>query len=995
LASLPEGLDQTYARILRRIITDRARNPKVATKVFQWVAGAKRPLTVDEMAEAISIEPDDQTWENVAQRYPMDKFKVLENCANLIVLNNDDTIQFAHSTVLDFLCSQDLIPQVCHQFVIDRKALNTRLAHTCITYLSFPCFEQSVLKHHKITKCTPLSSRDIGAQIPLILSMSNSAFERGIGNTVAQYARIKASSLPASRVDLKRTVASAPEEVVPSSAAAKYMLNYIAENWWKHCSKVEILELSVGEHWTSKFDELCFHRMFHVQHLPWLLPDFKDSALRARDEYEAPFTWAVTSCHEALQHFIMSKLYKLGLPPATPISWARKNLCAISSSTHIQVYIIAAPDVLFSVPAELYIHFPDPLLVATCRGYTKVCRTLLDRKRAFDHESETLEVERASERWCRVLPPGLLGAACELGHAEIIKLFLQFDVTAISVMQGMGPRVFNTRGLERPIENSWRDEKWTWTPIELAFIHGHLLIINTLLIGIVSYLDWDAQPHQYTRVRLSLLIDFHKTIPISRVADGSMLQPLSATRRFQDWLLLYLNFKFPTESRVNRQWIQGNCFEWDAPTWKMAALLHASATGRTNAVQRILDINASGDDPKDYTSETKASATLLTFTPGLGVLCVGLGRYALLAAFEEGRGAVAKLLLAAGGQKLREAADGHVKQIIGIQGKNMLHIAAEKGHIEMVEALLLSDITGSYVNFLSSEGNTPLYYACVNDKLDIAQILVTAGANIRIPGKDGPLLHEASALGKVETVEFLVKCGVDVHMLDNRGRTAMEVAVTHTQNTDHLCLPILQKLLDSCRHSPSYQAYLDKALFQASGRGLPDVVEWLLVEGADCNKKFNISASGTTPLAEACARVCAGIGNKARYRKVIKHLLTAGAAVKVRHYCGDLVCGAKKTPLYHASHARDKEVVQLLLAAGADCNIRARKGRTVPQEIERAINMIRRLRSMSPAFRSDYVLDNLWVKWEDIDPGSPEPSRLVVYEEILALFRKTPPLASP
>ena len=110
---------------------------------------------MDEMAEAISIEPDDKSWEEVAQRCPMDEYKVLENCANLIILNNDDTIQFAHSTVLGYLCLQDLVPPDCQQFRIDQEALNARLAHICITYLSFPEFEQSVLNRLRESQSAP------------------------------------------------------------------------------------------------------------------------------------------------------------------------------------------------------------------------------------------------------------------------------------------------------------------------------------------------------------------------------------------------------------------------------------------------------------------------------------------------------------------------------------------------------------------------------------------------------------------------------------------------------------------------------------------------------------------------------------------------------------------------------------------------------------------------------------------------------------------------
>ncbi|KAF8540177.1 hypothetical protein BDD12DRAFT_880966 [Trichophaea hybrida] len=57
LESLPRGLNETYGRILKRIVEDR--KPEVAVKLFTWVATARRPLSLLELAEAIAFEPGD------------------------------------------------------------------------------------------------------------------------------------------------------------------------------------------------------------------------------------------------------------------------------------------------------------------------------------------------------------------------------------------------------------------------------------------------------------------------------------------------------------------------------------------------------------------------------------------------------------------------------------------------------------------------------------------------------------------------------------------------------------------------------------------------------------------------------------------------------------------------------------------------------------------------------------------------------------------------
>jgi len=576
-------------------------------RVFQWVAGAKRPLAMHEMAEAISIDPDDKAWEEVLQRCPMDEYKVLENCANLITLNNDDTIQFAHSTALGYLCSQHLIPQDCQRFTMDQDDLNARLAHICVTYLSFPGFEQDVLKQtQRVVKCTPLSGRDIAEQIPMMLRTSNSALERGIGNTMPH---VRASPLGPSRVDVKRTVKLTPEVAV-SPTKARCMLNYIAENWWKHCSKVDTLERTFGEDWTSKFDDLCFHRKFSVQHLPWLLPAFRDESLIGGDEFEIPFTWAVTSDHEALQHFIMSKLHKLGPPLTNPVPWTRKNLDEISShSSNIQVYITAAPGTWFSVPREVYNHFPDPLFVATCRGYTKVCQSLLEGIRSTfgSLKSELKGIATGSTAGePRSMLHVIFGVACELGRVEIVKFLLQFDAAALMVTQTTSPGTLriDIRDIDGATHPSVGDP--TWTPIELALANGHLDIVKDLLVAIegeiprISSLGTgidlrNVLSRRLTKIDLSqlgltsskisqrvidqVLADLTRPINLQKMMSiASYPRTRLAHPANPNLLALYLGITTdgdldrhcPTMACLRSQ--TDNSFLWDAPTWKAAAL---------------------------------------------------------------------------------------------------------------------------------------------------------------------------------------------------------------------------------------------------------------------------------------------------------------------------------------------------------------------------------------------------------------------------------------
>lgn len=139
LRSLPSGLNETYARILERIQKDR--KPDVAKKVFQWLAAARRPLSLDELAESTALEPSRLLWDE--RCLPTSKLRVVQDCGNLVTYRKEDNIvQFAHSTVLEFLLSSPLTPEVfISSFSMKKPEADLYVGKICLTYLSFPEFE--------------------------------------------------------------------------------------------------------------------------------------------------------------------------------------------------------------------------------------------------------------------------------------------------------------------------------------------------------------------------------------------------------------------------------------------------------------------------------------------------------------------------------------------------------------------------------------------------------------------------------------------------------------------------------------------------------------------------------------------------------------------------------------------------------------------------------------------------------------------------------------
>ena len=150
LRDLPEGLGETYRRIMVTII----RSPlkaRLARKVFAWATVAKRPLHVEELREAVAFGPEDKTWEE--DKIP-DEGPMLESCRGLIVKDQDDeTVHFAHHTVRQYLTG-GLSSRVYPIFEVPIWNAESLAGRTCVAYLSFSDFET------QLTSTTPTVTLD-------------------------------------------------------------------------------------------------------------------------------------------------------------------------------------------------------------------------------------------------------------------------------------------------------------------------------------------------------------------------------------------------------------------------------------------------------------------------------------------------------------------------------------------------------------------------------------------------------------------------------------------------------------------------------------------------------------------------------------------------------------------------------------------------------------------------------------------------------------------
>ncbi|KAL9010697.1 MAG: hypothetical protein Q9173_004396 [Seirophora scorigena] len=138
LEQMPKDLAGTYARILQRLEHD-SENIERYQKLLRWLVKSTRSLTLDELAECIGIDLDEDNESmdfDAVETYPEN---LLKRCSSLVTVNDDGYVSLAHYTVKEFLTS-DTTRQHLETFYVGDDEVEAELAQTCLTYLCYNDF---------------------------------------------------------------------------------------------------------------------------------------------------------------------------------------------------------------------------------------------------------------------------------------------------------------------------------------------------------------------------------------------------------------------------------------------------------------------------------------------------------------------------------------------------------------------------------------------------------------------------------------------------------------------------------------------------------------------------------------------------------------------------------------------------------------------------------------------------------------------------------------
>ncbi|CAD6575359.1 MAG: hypothetical protein ASARMPREDX12_007236 [Alectoria sarmentosa] len=443
LRNLPEGLGDTYKRILIKI-SQSVSKARLAQKMFKWAMVAKRPLHVEEFREAVAFEADDKSWSK--DKIP-DQDLMFECCKGLIIKDEDDqTVRFAHQTVQQYL-TRGLSTEDKTLFNFSTAEAETFAGQICVTYLLFSDFETQVTPSPpKITLRNTGVLRPGGPLwIPSVLGITKPIFD-------LPYKLLQQnSSTPASEIDhaehLNQRLAAKAR--IPIDLRAKYrLLPYIIDYWeihtrWYPVSSTELY----GPLW-----RLAIDKTLAFEFRPW-----------GPNQHFGPH-----GC--------------VGCPSPSTTDLSSRDL------PHISMLHYAAE--VGNLPLQLLVRIPNPrqnrnlwhylhheryhnetFLIACRHGRTEIAKCLMDY----------FPTDVADGR--------AVSAAATAGHAGVLQYLLDLDQYSVK-QQGDAPLLLAAEnGHEAVVRILAKaganpdalDEQTGRTVMELAAMNGHDSVLRALI----------------------------------------------------------------------------------------------------------------------------------------------------------------------------------------------------------------------------------------------------------------------------------------------------------------------------------------------------------------------------------------------------------------------------------------------------------------------------------------------------------------------------------
>jgi len=225
------------------------------------------------------------------------------------------------------------------------------------------------------------------------------------------------------------------------------------------------------------------------------------------------------------------------------------------------------------------------------------------------------------------------------------------------------------------------------------------------------------------------------------------------------------------------------------------------------------------------------------------------------------------------------------------------------------------------VNQSTPDGMTALHWAVYNNDVEMAKMLVEAGANVKAVTRLESLtpLFMACSRGNAAMVELLLKAGSDANFADTLGTTAlMEASAAGSVETVKL-------LLDHGADVNAKETARDQtALMFAADANRAPVIRLLVSRGADLKATSKVTRMAKARLDEDGNPIPAAAESSRTGTGVVTSDVTKAAGAGPATVMGGL------TALHYAARDNKKEAVEALVESGADVNEQSMGDKNTP-----------------------------------------------------------------
>ncbi|MCJ1463915.1 hypothetical protein MMC07_002524 [Pseudocyphellaria aurata] len=856
LEDLPKDLPDTFNRILRKLELSNSADPGFCKKIFGLMAAAQRPLTLEELREAVSVEPGETSWDTGSLINDMLQ-SLFVSCGSLLVVDEEHlTVHFAHHSVKQHFLSEPVIDSDMKKYHIKMREADLYLGDVIVTYLNFGIFDQQLVKSKSaipIPQVKNYPSAILGRSLP---------GSKIISKVAVKLLRNRPNSTLDVHSQLRKAAGIVDRSEEQTDGLAYSFLSYAREYWLFHTKRYKPTRVTVYPLWRLLVDGTAKS----VQ-LPWA----PESNLDFGDKY---INWVMQNEHFALiNHSLIELSKKTFLDPEIFLD---REQVRVRNAIRLLLELLEkkttnsmnTQDIEFGAVLLLASFLNDKAVVflslkngADINAANKERETALQVASSHGHEMIVRLLLENGADVNGVSPNGettALHAALKYDHEEIAKLLLDngADVNAVSAKGETALSVASIRHFEMIVRLLLKNG----ADVNAAGVHGE----TALHI---------ASRRGFEKIVGLLLENGADVNAVS--AKGETALSVASIRHFEMIVRLLLK----NGADVNAAGVHGE-----------TALHIASRRGFEKIVGLLLEngadvnaINTDGETVLQAASQFNYETTvILLLNSGADVNASDKeGVTALHTASSGGHETIVRLLLDNGANVNGDSPNGET---------TALHAALKYDHEEI--AKLLMD-NGADVNAVSAKGETALSVASMRHFETIVRLLLKNGADVNAAGVHGETaLHIASRRGFETIVGLLLENGADVNAINADGETVLQAASQFNYETTVILL------LNSGADVNASDKEGVTALHTASSGGHETIVRLLLDNGADVN---GVSANGDTALHAASRR-----GSES----IMRPLLDNGADVKATDKSGN-------TALQVASLNGHDIIVRLLLDKGA------------------------------------------------------------------------------